>query len=408
MKKILAFIEEAQRTSKTLFSLFLNLIRPTKRSSKILLGLWILFNIAGVYSASTEIDNITSFCFTAFLVSTMLFFIPAIIIEYRAKNPERYISKALIASIVCLFYSFLFIGLNSFSDEPILGPIIVSILLAVVFFSISRRAPKTKAEAVQRHQLNQQRAVEKKQEQLNQQRAVEKKQEQLNQQATVERHEAIINTCQTDPLFIQAVEIILQENSASVSTIQRNLRLGYVHAIRLIDEMEKLNIVGPNRGATPRKILINSIQWNKIKQNFIPEKETEDHSFETSHTSIEDISFIDGMEGHKFEYFCADLLRNHGFTNVEVTPGSGDQGVDIIAIKDDIRYAIQCKNYTSRLGNTPIQEIYAGKKFYRCHVGVVMTNSYFTSGAIALARETGTLLWDRDKVKEMMKNHQYR
>ncbi|MGI6013683.1 MAG: restriction endonuclease [Oscillospiraceae bacterium] len=117
------------------------------------------------------------------------------------------------------------------------------------------------------------------------------------------------------------------------------------------------------------------------------------------------ISSIDGMEGQKFEYFCADLLRDHGFTNVEVTPGSGDQGVDIIATKDDIRYAIQCKNYTSRLGNTPIQQVHAGKSFYNCHVGVVMTNSTFTSGAISLAEATGTLLWDRTTIHQMMRNY---
>jgi hypothetical protein len=58
-----------------------------------------------------------------------------------------------------------------------------------------------------------------------------------------------------------------------------------------------------------------------------------------------DISYIDGMEGHEFEYFCADILEKNGFTNVSVTRGSGDQGVDVLATKDGIKYAIQCKNY---------------------------------------------------------------
>lgn len=117
-----------------------------------------------------------------------------------------------------------------------------------------------------------------------------------------------------------------------------------------------------------------------------------------------DISSIDGMEGHDFEYFCADLLRLNGFIEVNVTKGSGDQGVDILAIKDGIKYAIQCKNYTSALGNTPVQEINAGRTFYNCHVGVVMTNSTFTPGAKALAQATGVLLWDRSFVQNMMKN----
>lgn len=118
----------------------------------------------------------------------------------------------------------------------------------------------------------------------------------------------------------------------------------------------------------------------------------------------DDISSIDGMDGHDFEYFCADLLQKNGFLKVSVTKGSGDQGVDILATKGGIKYAIQCKNYMSVLGNTPIQEVNAGKMFYNCHVGVVMTNSTFTSGAKTLAEATGVLLWDRKELQKLMDN----
>jgi len=70
---------------------------------------------------------------------------------------------------------------------------------------------------------------------------------------------------------------------------------------------------------------------------------------------VRGVSAVDGMEGHQFEFFCADLLRKVGFLDVSVTPGSGDQGVDILAVKDGIKYAIQCKNYANTLGNTPVQ-----------------------------------------------------
>lgn len=111
---------------------------------------------------------------------------------------------------------------------------------------------------------------------------------------------------------------------------------------------------------------------------------------------------FDSLEGHEFEYWCANLLRQNGFVDVEVTQGSGDQGVDIIAEKDDIRYAIQCKCYSSDLGNTPIQEVSAGKQMYNCQIGAVMTNRYFTSSAKQLAKATGTLLWDRDRIIKML------
>lgn len=120
------------------------------------------------------------------------------------------------------------------------------------------------------------------------------------------------------------------------------------------------------------------------------------------HVDCDDIQDFDNMNGHDFEYYCADILRKNNFEQVEVTQGSGDQGVDIIAYKDGLKYAIQCKNYSSHLGNTPVQEVFAGKTFYKCHIAVVMTNQTFTKGAIDLADSTGVLLWDRYKLISML------
>lgn len=117
-----------------------------------------------------------------------------------------------------------------------------------------------------------------------------------------------------------------------------------------------------------------------------------------------ELANVDLMEGHEFERWCADLLRKNGFTNVNVTPGSGDQGVDVLAEKDGIKYAIQCKCYSSNLGNPPVQEVHTGKQIYHCQIGAVMTNRYFTKGAKDAADATGILLWDRDKLKELIES----
>ena len=113
---------------------------------------------------------------------------------------------------------------------------------------------------------------------------------------------------------------------------------------------------------------------------------------------------IDQMEGHQFEHLCSYLLKKNGFSSVEVTVGSGDQGVDVLARKDGIRYAIQCKCYSKDLGNKPVQEVNTGKTIYHCQIGVVMTNRYFTKGAKDAADATGVLLWDRDKLKQMLES----
>ena len=114
------------------------------------------------------------------------------------------------------------------------------------------------------------------------------------------------------------------------------------------------------------------------------------------------MAHIDNMEGHAFEESVADLLRKLGYERVKVTPGSGDQGVDVIAMKDGKKYAIQCKRYSQKLGNKSVQEVHAGKTISGCNIAVVITNNYFTDGGKEAARALGVELWDRDTLCRMM------
>lgn len=111
---------------------------------------------------------------------------------------------------------------------------------------------------------------------------------------------------------------------------------------------------------------------------------------------------MDLMEGRDFEYFCAELLKKRGFTEVEVTKGSGDYGVDILAQKEGITYAIQCKCYADVVGVKAVQEVYAGRDYYDCMVGAVLTNQYFTAPAVEAAKKLKILLWDRGYLESMM------
>jgi len=70
-----------------------------------------------------------------------------------------------------------------------------------------------------------------------------------------------------DELFDEAVKLILESDHASVSILQRRMRLGYTRAARIIDMMEQEGIVGPFRGSKPREILVDKDQWlGKDKQ----------------------------------------------------------------------------------------------------------------------------------------------
>jgi len=111
---------------------------------------------------------------------------------------------------------------------------------------------------------------------------------------------------------------------------------------------------------------------------------------------------FEDMDGHEFEYFCADLLEQRGFVEVEVTRGSGDYGIDILAEKDGVTYAVKCKRYTAPVGVKAIQEAYAGRDYYDRMVGAVMTNQYFTAPAVEAAKKLKILLWDGGYVESMM------
>jgi len=69
-----------------------------------------------------------------------------------------------------------------------------------------------------------------------------------------------------DELFDEAVKMILESNQASVSILQRRMRLGYTRAARLIDSMEQEGIIGPYRGSKPREILVDKDEWLKDRE----------------------------------------------------------------------------------------------------------------------------------------------
>lgn len=115
-----------------------------------------------------------------------------------------------------------------------------------------------------------------------------------------------------------------------------------------------------------------------------------------------EVKELDEMEGHDFEYYCADLLKKRGFVDVTVTKGSGDYGVDVLAEKDGVTYGIQCKAYATPVGVKAVQEAYAGKEYYDRMVGAVLTNQYFTKPAVEAAKKLKILLWDRGYLDSMI------
>lgn len=96
-------------------------------------------------------------------------------------------------------------------------------------------------------------------------------------------------------------------------------------------------------------------------------------------------------DGHAFEQWVADKMETHGW-RVDVTAGSGDQGLDIIARRDGRKIGVQCKRYDGAVGNKAVQEAFSGRAFHRVDAAVVITTGHYTPSAKALSRKTGVHL----------------
>ena len=111
---------------------------------------------------------------------------------------------------------------------------------------------------------------------------------------------------------------------------------------------------------------------------------------------------INYMSGPEFERFMADLLRQKGY-EVEETPLSGDQGVDLVLPDlDGKRVVIQLKRWTGPVGNNAIQATFAGMAHYQADEGWIITTSTFTKSARELARSTRMRLIDRDELADWL------
>ena len=75
----------------------------------------------------------------------------------------------------------------------------------------------------------------------------------------------------SDEFFGQAVDLILEKEKASVSMLQRQFRIGYNRAARLMDDLERHGIVGPEEGSKPRKVLITKSEWEEMTGS-VPEE----------------------------------------------------------------------------------------------------------------------------------------
>lgn len=130
----------------------------------------------------------------------------------------------------------------------------------------------------------------------------------------------------------------------------------------------------------------NRSDWKGFAWSAIEEKINEIQAIKNS-----EYSETEGMTGFEYEEYCESVLTKSGWT-VTGTPGSGDQGVVLIATSGNKRVCIQCKRYSKPVGNGAVQEVVAGMAHWNGTHAVVVSNAGFTKAAQKLAESTGVFL----------------
>lgn len=103
---------------------------------------------------------------------------------------------------------------------------------------------------------------------------------------------------------------------------------------------------------------------------------------------------------YDFEKQCAEILNNHGW-EARTTQKSADQGIDVIATKNNITVALQCKLYSKPVGNKAVQEAFSGKKYYQADYAGVVSNNTYTTSARSLAKNCNVLLLSPDDLPKL-------
>jgi hypothetical protein len=176
------------------------------------------------------------------------------------------------------------------------------------------------------------------------------------------------------------------------------------HVAVIPDFLAKDNLRAFAERSTPDHLYTSSGCWHhagQILYGELPSKEQLRDYFISKHGKLRGLSWLfpsrierpaavewfkeqlEKQDAQRKEQRARDLTRLG--KNVSLTQCGSDQGVDLILCKDGHKIAVQAKRWAGSVGNKAVQEVIAGKLYYGCSHGMIITSSTFSSSAVALA-----------------------
>lgn len=188
-------------------------------------------------------------------------------------------------------------------------------------------------------------------------------------------------------------------------TLIKKDEYGFIHDSGWNDEknMFSVKLIDSLNDLVSEDIVINAFSILIVKK-LIPEivevLDTDEQSEKLSRLLVDQEDKIPYERGMDYEEDCLQEFKSFGWT-ASKTPAGGDKGVDILATKESVTIAVQCKNWSTKVNIGAVQEVYSGKDYYNADFAIVLSESGATAQALELSGKLKTLIINKERIRSV-------
>jgi len=162
--------------------------------------------------------------------------------------------------------------------------------------------------------------------------------------------------------------------------------------VNTVFESDILDSANPDQKLTCLSNVFLTFELNRLVKDYISSNDI----------SIDNTSNVDIEDPYEYEQHIANVFSSLGW-DAYATSGSGDQGADVIAEKNGLKFVIQCKLYSKPVGNKAVQEVTSARDYYNAAGSVVVSNQSYTKSAMQLAESQNVWLLNDTQIEDF--NH---
>lgn len=201
----------------------------------------------------------------------------------------------------------------------------------------------------------------------------------------------------TKTLYIKSQQLITTDEYGIADTSKWNQELAYFFQTIIVSNDEIMGLLKSTSSENVSKKLCEYLASSQFSDFSLNEIFLAIENYESSHSATD--AFNAGITPAEFESACSNELMRAGWA-ARTVGQTGDQGADVIAEKSingkAIKLIIQCKLYSSQVGNAAVQEAFSAKQHYYADIAAVVTNQSYTRSAKELSNTTGVFLLHHD------------